>query len=267
IYYSIKDAATPYIRSALLQNIGYLSSWQGSNSGLILRFAVVLFSSIVLFCLRRKMSFTQLFFLLWFIFSLFGALLSGRPYPHYLIEIVPSIAILTAITISEAKTNYRRIYPLLFAFILFFFSYFGFKFWRYPQLPYYKNFISFSTHKISREEYFSFWGNKTAENYQLANFIRLTTNPEEKIFVWGDAACVYALSNRLPTSKYTVNYHIFDFDALEETLETIKKEKPRLIIKLKEEKRPWSQLDSYLQKFYYPYGLLETEDEIFIRRL
>ncbi|HKZ35580.1 MAG TPA: hypothetical protein VJ242_02585, partial [Patescibacteria group bacterium] len=37
IYYSIVGGFEPYLRSALLQNVGYLSSWGGSNQGLLLR--------------------------------------------------------------------------------------------------------------------------------------------------------------------------------------------------------------------------------------
>ena len=214
-YYSAKGAFTPYVRSALLQNIGYLSSWEGGGHGLLIRGTILLFLTGAIVFFRKKISFPLALFSLWFCFALFGALLSGRPYPHYLIEVTPPFVLLFATSIEEFLKTKK-----IFAFVtlggavfLFLFSYFHFHFWWYPQLPYYQNFLSFISRKINRRQYFAFWGNQVNRNYLLAKFIRESTTPKERIFVWGgEAACIYALSQRLPPGRYTVNYHIYDFN-------------------------------------------------------
>ena len=99
----------------------------------------------------------------------------------------------------------------------------------------------------------------------MAKFIRESTTPKERIFVWGgEAACIYALSQRLPPGRYTVNYHIYDFNGYQETLEAIKKNPPRLVIELKEEKRNWPELNQYLSHHYYRFLLPEIDDSLYL---
>ncbi len=274
VYYGSKGALIPYVRSALMQNIGYLSSWQGTSSGLIFRILALGFFSILLFWQRKKFPFPLLAFFIWFIFGLFGALLSSRPYPHYLIEIVPSLTTLVTITLDKlsfkpkVKVNQKAIKSVLLAWsaiTLLIFSYIHFKFWWYEQIPYYKNFIRYAIGTIDKEEYYRYWGEKTLNNYLLADFINKTVKKEESIFIWGDAACIYAISNHQPPGRYTVNYHIFDFNGFRETIEAIQKKEPRLIIKLNDEKTSWPELDSYIGKYYYKLLVPSIKDSIFIR--
>jgi len=215
-----------------------------------------------LFKFRKKISPEIGLFFIWFLFSLFGALLSGRPYPHYLIEVVPSLTLL--ITVSLAKK--QGLFFAGSAGFLLLFAYLFFHFWHYPQISYYKNFLRYTTGKIGKQAYFSFWGERTVENYRLAKFINQIVKPEENIFVWGDAACVYAISKRLPPGRFTVNYHIFDFNGYQETLEAIQNKRTRLVIKLKEEKTSWPQLDAVLKENYFSFSDPEVNDRIFVYR-
>jgi len=274
IYYSAKGAFTPYVRSALMQNIGYLSSWQGGSSGLIVRFLLLAVITLLLFWQRKKLPFYPVFFSLWFVFALFGALLSVRPYPHYLIEPVPSLVFLTILALGQLlplakfklkKSVFSTLAPLVAGGLLLF-SFSFYNFWWYPQISYYRNFVRYATKRINKKQYFSFWGDKTKSDYLLADFIQKTIAPNETIFVWGDAACIYATSQRLPPGRYTVNYHIYDFNGFEETLEAIKTKKPKLIIKLKNESRNWPKLNNLLQVNYLPLSLPETENQLFLRR-
>jgi len=263
IYYSIKGAFVPYVRSALLQNIGYLSSWQGSSSGLFVRGIILLGFSALIFLLRKRLPYQTLFFASWFIFALFGALLSGRPYPHYLIEIVPALSVLTALTIDQKRRlNSLVLIPCLGLLTL---AHYYFHFWHYPILSYYRNFTAYLLGKISSEQYLAYWGKRTIKNYQLARFIQETSFPDDRVFVWGDAACVYAISRRLPPGRYTVNYHIFDFNGFQETLAAIKKTNPPIIIKMDNETKVWPELNSLLGEKYYPLFRKDLSDQIYLR--
>jgi len=262
IYYATKGAFTPYVRSALLQNIGYLSSWGNKSLGLLPRFTLLVLFSGLLLVFRKKFSFDSAFFTLWFFFALFGSLLSGRPYPHYLIEIIPSLSLLTAVTLKKIKS--KEIGLLFFCYFILFTSYFLLNFWRYPILPYYKNFASYAFGGINQQQYFSFFGGKTLNDYKISEFIKEHSLLNERIFVWGDGACIYALSNRLPPGRYMVNYHIFDFNGFDETMTAINKTRPRVIIKLKEEKRVWPQLNETLSQ-YHLLSFPGISDEIYVR--
>ncbi|MBU2592161.1 MAG: glycosyltransferase family 39 protein [Patescibacteria group bacterium] len=262
VYYAAKGAFTPYVRSALLQNIGYLSSWQGSGSDLIIKFGLTAAIALIILVLRKSISKNFAFFGLWFVFALFGALLSGRPYPHYLIETVPSLSILIALAWSEKKFKNIAITTAAFGLLLTGYSYY--RFWYYPILPYYKNFFLFVSGRISQKQYLSFWGEKTANDYRLARLIKEHTLPTEPVFIWGDGACAYAIADRLPTGKYTVNYHIFDFNGFEETLNSIKDKKPKVIVKLNGEKTVWPELNQLLFKDYRLFLYPEISDRVFL---
>jgi len=271
-YYANKGTFIPYVRSALMQNIGYLSTWQGSNLGLIIRFLLVLIFLLYLFLQRKKIPFLLTLALSWFALGMFGALLSARPYPHYFIEIIPSLILIATLTLNQLLTSRKS--PETRTHLLFFSgtvlvlvgSYFLYHFWWYPQIPYYKNFFSYITNQKNRQEYRAYWGEKTQSDYKLASFINQVTRPEDKIFAWGDAACTYAIADRLPVGRYTVNYHIYDFDGFEETLAAIKNNRPRLIIKLKDETRVWPELETYLENNYYLLAVPGVRDEVFVRR-
>ena len=265
IFYTLKGAFTPYVRSALLQNIGYLSTWGGSNLELYIRFALLILSTLILFIFRKKIAFEPLLLFTWFLYGLFGALLSGRPYPHYLVEIVPQVCLLIALAVKNKKGLYL-LFPLISA-ILIIFSHFYFKFWWYPQISYYQNFLQRLTGQKNKQQYYAYWGDKVLTNYKLADFIQRTTQSNERIFVWGDAACTYATAQRLPPGRYTVNYHIYDFDGFEETLKTIKETKPKLIIKLQNEQRSWPELNTLLYNEYIPFSLPEVKDKIYLRQI
>ncbi len=264
IYYSLNGAFTPYVRSALMQNIGYLSSWEGSNYSLYIRFAILIGLTLGLIKYRRKISSKFLFFSLWFIYGLFGALLSGRPYPHYLIEIVPSLIILIALTID--KPQFKNAAVTLTAFFLLIFSYFYFSFWWYPIVPYYKNFISYAVGKKTQQEYLNYWGDRTRNNYKTAKKIKELTTRKDRIFVWGEGSCLYALSRRLPPGRYTVNYHIYDFDGYNETAQAINEQKPKLIVKMDNADKNWPKLNQIISKDYYHLQIPEISDKVYVRR-
>lgn len=256
-YYSLRGALAPYLYSALLQNVGYLGSWStGSHesggllkSGLFLRGLVLIGSLFVVWIgsLRHKLSLEFRFMAAWFLFSLFGALLSGRPYPHYLIEPAAPFALLFVYFFYERKQAARI--ATMFVGSLSIISYLYIHFWFYPILPYYQNFLSWAAKRQSTDSYFAYFGN-TKRTYELAKFIALNTDPKDRLFIWGDEPYIYALSNRLPAGRYTVAYHVTDFNGYEETIKAIEKERPKIIVIMDNETRPFPQLTALLSETY-----------------
>lgn len=253
IYYSLLGAGRPYIISALLQNIGYLSSWEGSTpfyqSGLFIRFLILFFLFFLIYLFRSRLPSFFIFVCLWFIFALFGSLLSGRPYPHYFIQLLPSFCLLLGFLLAPISkiTKSLGLFLLSLAPLSFFF----YHFWFYPSLPYYRNFLKYHLGLINQNQFFQFWGDSVLVNYQIAQFIKNYTTPDQKIFVWGTQPAVYALSGRLPVGRYTVAYHIADFNAFSSTIDSLRQNPPPFIIYFPNNP-PFPQLDEFIQQNYSP---------------
>jgi hypothetical protein len=252
IYYFSKNALGYYIKAAFMQNVGYLSSW-GEKTGpsslplpLIFRGLIILGVIIWLFLFRKKYSNTKILTILWFAFSMFAALLSARPYPHYLIQILPPLSLSVGLFIGRTK---EKIIPVIFlatlttVFIIF-------KFWYYPNLPYLSNYYAYLLKFKNQDQYFNFFDPQTNAIYQTAAYIRTRTNPTEKIFVWGDQPAIYALSDRLPIGRYTVTYHIKDFNGWQEAMRAISDNPPRYLISITEIKESFPALSLFLSEKY-----------------
>ncbi|PJE67315.1 hypothetical protein COU95_03150 [Candidatus Shapirobacteria bacterium CG10_big_fil_rev_8_21_14_0_10_40_9] len=251
-YFWSQGALNQYLTAAFFQNLPYLSSWGGSPR---LRFGfLVLFVGLALWK-RKEIGNSLLFILIWFAFSLFGATLSGRPYPHYLVQSLPSLCFLLAFFFSKLKPKEHLFLSVSLA--IFLLTLFYFRFWVYSPFSPYKNFLLFATKRYSQEKYFASFGQKVERDYQLAQFLTLHTQKNEKVFIWGDSPCIYALSRRLPVGRYTVAYHIADFDGFEETASALEKEKPGFIIDLQDETKPFPELREILAKNY---SLFKTID-------
>jgi hypothetical protein len=252
IYFTLKGALQPFLFAALLQNFGYLSSWSTgtqqssvASGGLMWRGLILLITWILSYFLyHRRVISKNLFFLsAWFFAALFGALLSGRPYPHYLIQILPPFCILV-FYFSKARLW------ILFTTFLLIFSLFHYKYYFYPVFSYYANFYTYALGKKSLDSYRQYFGEEMNQNYLLANEIKSKTTPEDRIYVWGDQSYLYPLSDRLPSTKYIVAYHVVDFNAYDLTISQLKAITPKLIIYYPQPSRPFPSLDIFIADYY-----------------
>ena len=256
LYYYLVGAGQVYVKAALLQNISYLSSWESGSYRLPLYqsqffLRIVIFTIFVAFTyfFRRRLGKNFGFITLWFIGALFGVLLSGRPYPHYFIQLLPPLCLFLGFIFDQKG---KTIYHLSFSFILLFVTalfLFYYRFWYYPSLPYYKNFLSYASGSISRQDYYRFWGDYVLSNQKIAEFIKKNTTPDQKIFVWGTEPSIYVLSDRLPVGRYTVTYHIVDFNAYQETIERLNAAPPPFIVYFPDSP-DFAGLDDFLNLYY-----------------
>ena len=123
-------------------------------------------------------------------------------------------------------------------------------FWQYPQLDYYQNFIKYLAGTKSLEDYRAWFDERANQPYRLADYIRQTTVPGEPIYIWGDEPYVYALANRLPVGRYTVTYHVVDFDGYSETMRAWDQRQPKLVAVMTYETRPFPDLTARLATDY-----------------
>ena len=238
-YYTYQGAFTPYVRSALMQNIGYLHSWGGGQSDLLIRFGVAMLASLVVF---RSLP------LIWFIWAMFGALLSARPYPHYLIQPAVPLAILLVRLFTRGEKQLKVL--TLSIFLIAGVAAWQIHFWQYPHLDYYQNFIKYLAGTKSLEDYRAWFDERANQTYRLAGYIRQTTVPGEPIYIWGDEPYIYALANRLPVGRYTVAYHVIDFNGFSETMKAWDRHQPKLVAIMAYETRPFPELNARLATDY-----------------
>jgi len=242
VYYFKLGVIKTFLVSALFQNFGYLGSWTAGthktsalSGGLGQRGIIFLiFNIIIVFLVKKKILNNKIGFLLsWLSATIFGALLSGRPYPHYLIQILPPFCLL-ALSVW--------IVPIII-FLIFIVKKYDFYF--HKTISYYQNFYQ-------QGNSVNYFGHQVSSIYEISKFIVANTSIDDKIFIWGDEQNIYALSNRLPVGRYTVAYHITDFNAHEETITALKKSPPPIIVYYSMPSRPFPALDEYLNELYLP---------------
>lgn len=254
LYYLKLGALPQFLGSALLQNFSYLSSWTtgthtatASSGGLMTRalFLCIFWIITYIAYLKKIISKQYTFLFFWLGAALFGILLPTRPYPHYLIQSIPSLVILIFLIFSKGKLLQKAINVGILA--LFVITIFSYKFYLYSTFKYYKNFYSIQ----SSQSYDSYFGNHVIISRQIADHIKANTQENDYIFLWGDQSYIYAMTNRLPPGRYTVAYHIVDFNGYQETMTAIKTHLPKYIIYTYMPDRPFPELDEFISKYYF----------------
>jgi len=237
LFFLFNGAFWDFFNGSFRQMVGYVS--YGNTfiiaQGLLLLKFILLASFIgFLFLKRENFSHPSLFILLWVAFSLFNAFFAGRPYTHYVLVLLPSFLLFTAIVVMnfsqpQRKTPHHLLWKgvliLLFILILKNFHFYN------KTLSYYPNFISYVTHTKSEEAYQRFFDGNTPRDYQLASFLTLHLKPSDNLFVWGNNAQLYKLTGKIPPGRYTVEYHMnARKDTILETQEAVLRAQPKYIV-------------------------------------
>jgi len=264
IYFVIKGQGQDYLDYGLLYNLRYSQSWPLDLGNSLINFAfsmtgktIILFTIFILISLNHdKLKKRFQFIALYFVFTLYSVLLSSRPYPHYFIQMVPALALLivdSIITLKEIKkkkllnTAKTLIIGggllLLTAYVML-----SLNFRPYSSVKYYKQFYKYATLQISQEEYENSFDTLVAENRRVSKLIK--EMGIKKMFIWGTNPLLYAQSKTIPTSRFTVSFHIKDFNDQDRTFTQIEKESPKLVIVMKNEQERFPKLEEYLENYY-----------------
>lgn len=257
IYYYLLGAFPQYLNASLLQNFSYLSSWStGTHSGtatqggVLIRGILLIISWLLLFLLNRyKIIEDKLYFVsLWFTATLFGATLSTRPYPHYLIQTLPPLLILIAFLFTVPL---KQKMPPIFLVLTLIFIVIKYNFHAYPTLKYYQNFYSYALNLKDQSDYNQSFSPGVNQDLAIINYLKDKITDPRRIFVWGDHPFIYALTDTLPTGRYTVAYHIVDFKGYSETLDSLKVYTPTYIVYYPMDNRPFPALDEFIGRYYF----------------
>lgn len=258
-YYYFSGIGQEYLQGAFLVNFGYTSSYATSSydfnpfaSGLFIRGMVLVAYTVVLYSFRKKMKDQVVLAHLWFAWSFFGALLSARPYPHYLLQpAVPFALLIPLIFMMDKVIEWVMFGGALAAGIV---ANQQIKFWGYPTISYYKNFIDASFGKISDEEYISSFSNSKM-NFELTEYLSGRMSEDGGLYVWGTDSSLYNLTDTLPAGgKYIVSFHVRDFQAYDEVMSKLRENEPEYVVVLPDP-IPFEKLFNWLDTYY-----VETTD-------
>lgn len=272
VYFVSIGAGSDYLEFGLLYNLHYTQTWThdfGSalvNALFTLPIKTLLLAlSIFILTLLKRVSLKAKFFTGWYLLTLYSVLLSNRPYPHYFIQAVPPLVLMITyllnLFLNRSKNDLihqsKNVYHLLSSVILFFSCSIltvailvTLNFGVYSNREYYETFFKYVKGDLSQEEYFQSFNYLMSDNYQVANFLK--SQNENELFIWGNNALLYALSETVPTSRYTVAFHILDMNAYDETINQVKEEKPKYIVLMNDAPKNFPEFYQYLNKNYLP---------------
>lgn len=273
-YFTALGSGKDYLDYALLYNFHYSGTWKLQLATPLLTWLFTMGAKMLLMfvsfafitALTKKISFRLQFAVSWFVLALFATLLSNRPYPHYFIQLLPSLGLLLAMAVEGAveliaytkkHTKINRlgmrvgIPSILFATLAFWTTSWvllTLNVGLYPVMKYYISAWLYHNQEISETAYFDGFDALVNENYQVAEIINQLQLRE--LFIWGTNPMLYAQTKTVPTSRFTVAFHIKDVNDFQPTLQKIKLSKPRMIIVMKNEAESFPELNQYLARNY-----------------
>ncbi|MCR4324662.1 MAG: glycosyltransferase family 39 protein [Candidatus Curtissbacteria bacterium] len=238
LYFAQKNLVGEYIFAAYTYYQIYLNeSPQYQIFINILKFMPIVASIAFAIYQKKKgqVSLLNLFFL-WGAFSFLGSFFSGRTYGHYLVQGVPALSLLLASI--PRKIDFRRSFvvflvffalPLLLLF-KFLFADYGVVELR-TQVKYWKNFFSFASDGRTLSQYNDSYDSNVNKIMALDNFIRSREARGKTVYVWGDIAWLYAISDLNNPSRYVTSFHVFGVPGgREEVINNLRENPPVYII-------------------------------------
>ena len=250
LYFSFNNALKDFLTASFSQNASYVEVGSGPlatlSNPLFIKALLLLISLISLnvFFWKRKISKEFLFLSCWFGFSLYGALLSNRPYMHYILQIVPPTSILAIYLISHIRSYWLHL--AILATVLFALIRWSEGAFALDSFTYYQNWFDYISERKSWEQYVNYFDPRALNAYRISSYLIRNTNPDGHIFVWADSAFIYVLSERPPATRFIQAHH----------LTTIDSKNYNLVIERLEEVRPKYILVERPVKFVFP--LLEA---------
>ncbi len=273
LYFVMRGSGKAYLDYGLLYNFRYAGSWKLEFANPLLTFAFTLTGKALLAggvigilslssrYIRHKFQFVAT----WFCLAFFATLLSNRPYPHYFLQMVPPFALLIGEILGfyKSMTMLRKVKQaavdhfemgieifvsaaLLFLFVS---GLLLLNVRPYETLGYYGNFYKLFAGKMTPIQYRDSFNTLMPDNYAAAKII--SAAPDDHLFIWGTDPGLYALAKKSPVGRFTVLFHIRDFNAEHETYLDLVRTKPIYAVMIKNEIVP-SEIKEYLDSNYIP---------------
>lgn len=247
IYFLITSNFRNFLNASLFSNISYVgieNSIFFPQDLLIVKSIILGLFLLVIFRKRKYLSATAIFILVWVGFSLFNGFFSQRPYTHYLLLLLPSFCLLIGLILKEKKLQKLLTILLIFLLVSVHSNFLIYE----KNLAYYMNFWDYLWGKKNTNDYISFFDKRAVTDYKLANYINSRTEDSDLIYIWGNNAQVYKMTDKNPLHKYTVLYHVTSYkDGFPLTVKALSKKKPKFIVVMQDKRLLPISLYNYRQ--------------------
>ena len=232
IFFIFQGAFSDFIKAIFFSNIGYVAygnKFLIPQGLLVLKLIALSLFILLVFKKRERLNASGVFIFLWFAFSLYNSFFSQRPYTHYLLVLIPSFCLLLGFIFDNSKFRKFSLAVFLISTFLVLQSFWFFTKTKY----YYQNFLSFLINPNEVTAYQRFFDRNTPTDYKLASYVNSHIGENDSIFVWGNNAQLYKLTNKLPLVKYAVSYHMSNYkDGFPSVRKALKENPPKLIISM-----------------------------------
>jgi hypothetical protein len=249
-----------FINEALINNFIYTGTWGNdplfSHSRLVLKITLLGVAVWSVWKRRRAYSLPFRLSLLWFSFTLIGALISNRPYRHYLLPLVPPFSLTTVLITRYAFRRKKIFHVLLVGLYLITLSLLKQVFDLSSkdldnQILYYRQFWSYLN---TRKEitYLSSFDSLVPDLYRTSSVITNLTSSNDDLFVWGNGWLVYSLAERPLATKYPADYSTYHLPKGQKlAIIDLERRPPAIIVLSTPQRYPLPGLAKIIAKEYY----------------
>jgi len=236
LYFFANHALADFITAVFKQNVNYVvidsGLFQKLTNPLYVKAAIFLTGVVVVVFsyFKKYVSREFVFLAFWFGFSLYGTLLSNRPYRHYLLQVVPPAVVLILYLVAHLKRSWMSLLFVLSVLYVVSLQFRGA--FALDSKTYYQNFFAWASEQRSWEDYTNYFDGRTGNDYRVAKYISQNTNSNDPIFVWGDVASIYTISDRPAATKFIQAHHltILKPDTYDHVIARLLKYQPKFIV-------------------------------------
>jgi hypothetical protein len=218
--------------------------------GLMMRTLLLLLAALGLTVLKfkNKISEQSFLLLLWFFFTLYGALLSARAYNHYFIPVLTPTALLIATTSHRLRSDLQKIAVAALTILPFV----GFLLLQSPyrietfrqriigeQLDFYKLRLGHMSGKVPRRDFENHFTPKPWRLRELKSYLDENVAQDESVYLWGNSPWAPYILKRRPAQRYLMWFHVLGVgDREQEVLRDLLASPPDVIVVEEPNSRP-----------------------------
>jgi len=193
--------------------------------------------------------------LLWLTITLATSMLTGRPYPHYLLQIAPPLALLVVMALPHLaawRPSWQQwpalasVASLVILWVLVVTPEFGGNpaAMRYTHDGgYYVNFARYALGMQSRSEYNTYFDDRVNLTERLEETLGRLARDGDVVYIWGEYPWVYPLADTTPATPYMTSFYILLMPYLDTQLkESLRQSEPRFIVMLND---AWPRVPDY----------------------
>jgi len=208
----------------------------------------------------KKVTFTNVF-LMWACFALMGSIFSGRPYGHYLIQIVlPLTILLVGLNFRKIKFLDVAVSAVIMVIAIFVLNKaFGLSNFQGDVLRtgYYKNFVEFAKGNKTYRQYSDSFDSNAYKLRSVSEYLITKGSSNEYVYIWGDYSWAYVLADAKESSRYVTSFHVRGLpNGDKEVIESLERNRPKFIVKTPNAIGGFEELDGFILK--YRYKLINT---------